>query len=228
MADQAPLASIPGWTNFLRKLWSIAPDKLVTAEAIVVMTRNQLAMLRATRQKIRDQDLFWAELSQRSWDNKYAELQAKMDNWVSAMSKDPTDAVATLIVPQIIYAVGTGGASAKGFKLPYIAEVIQLYNQVVTQFEWTGHHVLTGGNLGWIVDTLQEGSHEVFGKSAPGEDPTVRDKVGGAIDDAKNNLDQFWQWAKKATKVGLIALLALAGLYVVTRPKPLHIRATTE
>lgn len=218
MANQPQLASVTGWTNFLRRLWTIAPNKLVTAKAIVRMTSNQLGMLAEIRQKIRDEDLFWPEKAMHSWDAKFDELKDKMQTWLQAMFKDPTDAVATLIVPQIIYAPSRPG-SEQGFKQPYIVELVSLYNQVVTQFDFVGKYVVSGMSWNWAADTLNEGKQEIFGNAAPGEDPTVRDKLGGAFDNALNNLDQFWEWTKKAAKVGLIAILALAGIYVATRAK---------
>lgn len=217
MPEKTTQASVTGWTNFFRKLWTVAPNKLITAKVIVAMTAHQLGSMRELRQKIRDEDLYWPEKAMKQWDDEYAALEAQMKTWIDAIAKDQTDAVATLIVPQLLYSPRP--KAGEKFQAPFVARSVSLLNQLIAQFKFVATYVLTGtGPALWVADTLNEGIQELTGHAAPGEEKTVRDQLGGVIDSAKDNMAQFWEAAKKAARYGAIALLALAALYVATRP----------
>jgi hypothetical protein len=216
MAEQ--IVNVVSWTNFMRRLWEIAPNKLSTAKIIVGMTDNMLNTIEGMRTKIEELGLFWPEMSLKQWERDFDRVKKRYAPMRIAMATDPTDATATLVATQILYPTSWTQEDGVQRTSVLMNDIGSLYNQMLVQF---AHHQELFGQYGpdiTVLDWLTEAKHEVAENAAPGEKPTMRDEV----EKAASHVGQFLETVAEAASttlewlpwivggaVGIAALVAL-------------------
>ena len=203
--------NVTSWTNFMRGLWSLAPNKLFTAKIVVGTTDQMLGTLAQMRAKLNDLDLLWPEAAMRSWDRDLERVKKRYVPMRVAIATDPTDATATLVVPQILYPTKWTQEDGVERTSVLLNDIGSLYNQLHVQFQ---HHKELFGSYGpniVIYDWITEAKREIAENAAPGEEPTVRDYV----EDAGRHVARFVKRVGSAVSTSIDVLPWVAGGLVV-------------